>query len=125
MSGRSRDRFRDGGGQTFTAAGAWVIVAPPKFAPPIDNVFRYWDMLFDVFVKAGQLQVPATPSYANDIYPILRALRTRWRSIPTPSAITPSHIRWQGRRGSPTGSPRPDPATCPSWSPRRTMACMI
>ena len=60
------------GGQTFTAAGAWVIVAPPKFAPPIDNVLRYWDMLFDVFVKDGQLQVPATPSYVNDIYPILQ-----------------------------------------------------
>lgn len=60
------------GGQTFAAAGAWVIVGPPKFAPPIDNVFRYWDMLFDVFVKDGQLQVPATPSYVNDIYPILQ-----------------------------------------------------
>jgi hypothetical protein len=60
------------GGQTFTAAGAWVIVAPPKFAPLIDNVFRYWDMLFDVFVKAGQLQVPPTPSYVNDVYPILQ-----------------------------------------------------
>jgi len=59
-------------GQTFTAVGAWVIVAPPKFAPQIDNVFRYWDMLYDVFVKAGQLQVPATPSYANDVYPILQ-----------------------------------------------------
>ena len=60
------------GGQTFTAAGAWVIVAPPKFAPPIDNVFRYWDMLFDLFVKAGQLQVPVTPSYTNDVFPILQ-----------------------------------------------------
>ena len=60
------------GGQTFTAAGAWVIVAPPKFSPPIDNVVTYWDMLFDVFVKAGQLQAPATPSYVNDIYRILQ-----------------------------------------------------
>ena len=41
-------------------------------SPPIDNVFRYWDMLFDVFVKAGQLSVPATPSYTNDVYPILQ-----------------------------------------------------
>ena len=50
------------GSQTFTAAPSWVIVGPPKFAPPIDNVLTYWDMLFDVFVKAGQLSVPATPS---------------------------------------------------------------
>jgi L-Lysine epsilon oxidase N-terminal/L-lysine epsilon oxidase C-terminal domain/von Willebrand factor type A domain len=61
------------GAQTFTAAPSWVIVAPPKFAPPIDNVFRLWDMLFDVFVKDGQLQVPVTPSYVNDVYPILQA----------------------------------------------------
>ncbi len=61
------------GGQTFAAAGAWVIVAPPKFAPSIENVLTFWDMLFDVFVKAGLLQTPATPSYVNDIYPILQA----------------------------------------------------
>lgn len=59
-------------GQTFTAASAWVIVAPPKFAPPIDNVFRLWDLLFDDFVTAGQLQVPALPSYVHDVYPILQ-----------------------------------------------------
>ena len=80
------------GSQTFTAAPSWVIVTPPKFAPPIDNVFRYWDMLFDVFVKAGQLSVPATPSYTNDVYPILQA---RW---------TP---------GRPTGCDRPPPFTHP------------
>jgi len=61
------------GAQTFVAAGSWVVVGPPKFAPPIDNTFRLWDMLFDLFVKAGQLQVPASPSYTNDIYPILQA----------------------------------------------------
>ena len=59
-------------GQTFTAAGAWVITAPPKFAPPLEYVLRFWDMLYDLFVKAGQLQVPATPSYVNDVYPILQ-----------------------------------------------------
>lgn len=63
------------GGQNFVAVGAWVIVAPPKFAPPIDNVIRFWDMLVDVFVKAGQLQAPANPSYTNDIYPILQGAR--------------------------------------------------
>lgn len=61
------------GTQTFTAVGSWIIVAPPKFAPPIDNVFRLWDMMFDLFVQDGQLQVPGTPSYVNDIYPILQA----------------------------------------------------
>jgi len=59
-------------GQTFTAAGAWVITAPPRFAPPLEYVFRLWDTFYDVFVKAGALQVPATPSYVNDVYPILQ-----------------------------------------------------
>jgi hypothetical protein len=63
-------------GQTFTALGAWVIVGPPKFAPGIDNVIRLWDAIFDSFVKVGQLQVPGTPSYANDVYPILQAAVT-------------------------------------------------
>src|SRR5262249_46597408 len=30
------------------------------------------DMLYDVFVTDGELQVPATPSYVNDVYPILQ-----------------------------------------------------
>ena len=48
------------GGQTFTAAGAWVIVAPPKFAPPIDNVFRSGTMLFDV-VRQGRAAAACRP----------------------------------------------------------------
>lgn len=59
-------------GQTFTAAGAWVITAPPRFAPPLEYVFRLWDTFYDLFVKAGQLQVPTTPSYVRDVYPILQ-----------------------------------------------------
>jgi hypothetical protein len=60
-------------GQTFTAEGAWVIVAPPKYAPPLINAITLWDRLFDFFVDKGMLPAPTTTSFARDIYPILRA----------------------------------------------------
>ncbi len=50
---------------------AWVVVAPPKFAPPLGNVVRMWDVVFDRFA-AGAAKA-AKPSYVDDIYPILQA----------------------------------------------------
>lgn len=64
------------GGQTFAALGAWVVVGPPKFGVAADNVVRLWDQQFDLFVGTGALGAPATPSYTNDIYPILHAATT-------------------------------------------------
>ena len=58
-------------GSTPPVVGAWVIAPPPKFAPPLDSVITLYDRLFDLAVKAGWLTAPATPSYTNDIYPIL------------------------------------------------------
>lgn len=64
----------------FEADGAWVIVAPPKFAPQLTNVITLYDRIFhDVAVTMNWLSPPQTPSYTNDIYPILqRARETRW-----------------------------------------------
>lgn len=58
-------------GSTPSVVGAWVIAPPPKFAPPLDSVITLYDRLFDLAVKKGWLTAPATPSYTNDIYPIL------------------------------------------------------
>ena len=58
-------------GSTPAVLGAWVICPPPKFAPPLDSVITLYDRLFDLFVSQGSLDAPATPSYTNDIYPIL------------------------------------------------------
>lgn len=63
-------------GEEFDAAGAWVIVAPPKFAPQIDNVISLYDTVFQMAVDQGWLSGPATPSYTDDIYPILQRART-------------------------------------------------
>jgi hypothetical protein len=50
---------------------AWVIVGPPKFAPPVGNVVRLWDVVFDAL--ADQAAKSARPSYVDDIYPVLQA----------------------------------------------------
>ncbi|MFB3149631.1 MAG: LodA/GoxA family CTQ-dependent oxidase [Alphaproteobacteria bacterium] len=66
-------------GDEITAEGAWVLVAPPKFAPQIDNVITLYDRIFQLGVEQGWLSGPATPSYTNDIWPILqRARDTQW-----------------------------------------------
>jgi len=60
-------------------AGAWVIVAPPKFAPHQESVITLYDRLFQAMVDGGLLPAPATTSYTNDVYPVLqRARDTAW-----------------------------------------------
>lgn len=50
------------------AAPAWVICAPPDFAPPVDSVTTLYDALFE---RSG-LPAPVKPSFQADIFPILR-----------------------------------------------------
>jgi hypothetical protein len=62
-----------------TVVGAWVIVAPPKFAPHIDNVITLYDRVLQAMVDAGMANAPTATSYSNDVYPILQRGRdTRW-----------------------------------------------
>lgn len=62
------------GGIAFTAAPAWVICAPPDFAPPIDSLTTLYDVLFQVALDKGLAGVsaPTNPSLTYDVYPILR-----------------------------------------------------
>ncbi len=63
------------------AVPAWVICAPPKFAPPIDNVITMYDVLFRKAAEKGWLAEPVQPSFTNDVYPILqRAINMKWVS---------------------------------------------
>ena len=64
---------------TPPVVGAWVVVAPPKFAPHIDSVITLYDRVFQAMVSGGLLPNPAATSYTQDVYPILqRARDTRW-----------------------------------------------
>jgi L-Lysine epsilon oxidase N-terminal/L-lysine epsilon oxidase C-terminal domain len=63
-------------GATFVASPAWVICPPPDFAPPVDSITTLYDTLFQVAVDKGWFSIPATPSFTNDVFPILdRVLR--------------------------------------------------
>jgi len=63
------------------AAGAWVICAPPDFAPGIGNVITLYDTLLQTAVNRLGLKLPGKPSFRRDIYPILhRAIAMRWVS---------------------------------------------
>jgi L-Lysine epsilon oxidase N-terminal/L-lysine epsilon oxidase C-terminal domain len=62
--------------QVLTNA-AWVIVAPPDFAPYTDGITT----LYDVASFAAGLKPPTTPSFQNDVLPILKAAAgLRWVS---------------------------------------------
>jgi hypothetical protein len=70
------------GANTFQAVnGAWVICPPPRYAPTTYSVTSLYDTLRQLAITKGQLPVPGLPSFANDIYPILkRALDMRFVS---------------------------------------------
>lgn len=61
------------GGQSFTAVGAWVICPPPRFAPGTYSPTSLYDTIRQYAIDQGQLNnPPATPSFVNDIWPILK-----------------------------------------------------
>jgi len=61
-------------GRAVPVAPAWVITAPPNYAPAAFAVRTLYDLLLDLFVAAGQLPAPSGVSFADDVYPILRRL---------------------------------------------------
>jgi hypothetical protein len=63
---------RIGRSTELTAAPAWVICAPPDFAPPIESVTSLYDTLYQVFVTDGSLSEPDPPSLTHDVFPLLR-----------------------------------------------------
>jgi hypothetical protein len=62
------------GGKPVPVEGAWVVVAPPNYAPGVLSWRTMYDLMCDVFVEAGLMTMPDTPSFARDILPILNRL---------------------------------------------------
>ena len=62
--------FADGT-QVGVDKGAWVIIAPPDFAPPIAGIITLYDVALDAAIHRGFLPQPAQPSYREHILPIL------------------------------------------------------
>ena len=68
---------------TTTTCSAWVIVAPPDFAPGIKNIITLYDAIHDLAIQRGLLPAPTAsangPSFTQHVQPILaRALGYRW-----------------------------------------------
>ena len=61
--------------EAIEAESAWVIVAPPDFAPPIENVITLYDVVYNMMARfdpALAVSEATTISFTRDIYPILR-----------------------------------------------------
>ena len=58
------------GGQSFEAAPAHVIVAPPNFGPGLFGVVTMDDVVQDLFFRETILDPPQTTSFTRDIWPI-------------------------------------------------------
>ena len=82
-------RFEDG--TSVDAVSSWVIVGPPDYAPPIENLVTVHDLLYDLGLRqlgldpnlynsaAQQFNSNFEPSFTDDVYPILRrALDYQW-----------------------------------------------
>jgi hypothetical protein len=53
---------------------AWVVTAPPNYAPDLIAIRTLYDLLVDLYVENHWMEVPETPSFANDVYPILQRM---------------------------------------------------
>lgn len=66
-------------GRDIPVDPAWVVVAPPNYAPQQKSVRTMWDLMRDLFVAKGSLKAPVQPSFQQDIRPIFERLsRLQW-----------------------------------------------
>jgi L-Lysine epsilon oxidase N-terminal/L-lysine epsilon oxidase C-terminal domain len=62
------------GGTELSVDPAWVIVAPPNYAPMQKSVRTMWDLMRDLAIKNKKLPRPARPSFERDIRPLFERL---------------------------------------------------
>ncbi|HEY1954401.1 MAG TPA: LodA/GoxA family CTQ-dependent oxidase [Polyangiaceae bacterium] len=67
-----------GGPETIAAQAAWVIVAPPDFAPAIGNVVSLYDTMWDVAVRELPSLPPLASFASGGPLQMLRAQREDW-----------------------------------------------
>jgi len=59
------------GDRVLQATGAWVVVAPPNYAPGIQSVTTMYDVVFDAAMRLEPSLRPPRPSFTRQIYPLL------------------------------------------------------
>ena len=61
-------------GRAIPVEGAWVVVAPPNYAPDVIGWRTMTDLLTDLYVENGWLPRPTTVRFHADVLPILQRL---------------------------------------------------
>ncbi|MGR9272892.1 LodA/GoxA family CTQ-dependent oxidase (plasmid) [Rhizobium leguminosarum] len=61
-------------GAAVPVEGAWVVVAPPNYAPDIVGWRTMYDLMIEVFTSAGELSMPNDVSFMRDVLPQLQRL---------------------------------------------------
>lgn len=61
-------------GRSIPVDAAWVVVAPPNYAPNVIGWRTLHELLVDVYVQSGWIPMPSQVSFMNDVLPVLRRL---------------------------------------------------
>ena len=61
-------------GKKLEVTPAWVVVAPPNYAPMQKSVRTMWDLMRDVAIAEKTIPYPARPSFDRDIRPLFERL---------------------------------------------------
>jgi len=61
-------------GRQLVATGAWVVTAPPDYAPGVRAFATGYDLVYQAALEAGYLELPDRPSFWEHIYPIFERL---------------------------------------------------
>lgn len=61
-------------GRSIPCDSAWVLSAPPDYAPDVVAVRSLYDLLLDLFIDSQWLDFPSKISFRRDVYPTLRRL---------------------------------------------------
>jgi hypothetical protein len=62
------------GGRAIPVDPAWVVVAPPNYAPNLKTLRTMHDLIYDLFVQQKELPPPMPVSFARDIQPIFERM---------------------------------------------------
>jgi hypothetical protein len=66
-------------GKIVPVESAWILTAPPNYAPQILGVRTLYDLLEDLYTRFWSRKIVAPVSFTKDVYPILNRLsRLQW-----------------------------------------------
>lgn len=60
------------GGKSLPVTPAWVIVAPPDYAPGIPSIVTLYDIVWQAYLDTHPRSAPRTVSFTRHIYPIFQ-----------------------------------------------------